>query len=132
MERILEILKNNFPEQTYRSCEKTAEELAKIIDLRKELIDYTKSKGLKPIWERNEIEYIDEYLKSRSDSKTVTDEMIDDFYPITSDTTALTWDFVRINKARREGAKAYRDGLITKQKEDERRNIQEGLYPVSG
>ena len=45
-------------------------------ELRKELIDYAKSKGLKSIWLQNEIAYIDEYLKARPVSSNLRKELI--------------------------------------------------------
>ena len=46
----------------------------------------------------------------------VTDEEIDNFYPIKSEYTALTMQFTDRNKARREGAKWMRDKLNIKDK----------------
>lgn len=51
-----------------------------------------------------------------SQPSDVSDEDIDAFYPIKNEHTALTMQFIDTNKARREGAKAMRDGFICKSK----------------
>ena len=60
---------------------------------------------------RLELEYDLAQLKAEA-KKKVSDEDIDNFYPIKSEHTTLTMMLIERNKARREGAKAHRDGLI--------------------
>jgi hypothetical protein len=58
--------------------------------------------------------FVDEYLASLPKEQSVSDEDIDAFYPVKSETTALATTYIIKNEGRREGAKAYRDGRIKK------------------
>ena len=60
---------------------------------------------------KNIVSTVEDFYASQSQP---TDEDIDAFYPIKNEYTALTMQFIDRNKARREGAKALRDGKMTK------------------